>query len=379
MRFLSKCCLSMALLASISLVGCGGGGSDNNSSGPAPVPSIAEATAATAAVKPVFANANTILNGGPTTASARYALGEVETLNFDTISNTVNDAMNVGNFMRMVLDIGGGNINSGLFMNEGTDSSKESYCYTVAKFEGDTYEKTVYRRKHGDQNTYVAANYWIKGCSATVKDNVLTSLTINKDAKFVINNNKWNSEFFWRSEQLNEKDYPRKDGDEFYPGMELRSYSSYSGEKYEEAENYNQQLNRAHNWLNTNYNHDWPCGIERIGLIEEEDCSYQLYKIVLRQRSVYGYNDIEKYDSSVEGTINGGITIDWKSDVKTFDKPIVLDWDGKDITSTTDSWAYGFLVNKEVTTTVKTSLNNDLSVTITKAIQNNHQGAMKKL
>ena len=53
--------LSLCLLASVAMVGCGGGGG-GHSSGPAPVTLSNEAVAAQAAVSPIVANAQAILD-----------------------------------------------------------------------------------------------------------------------------------------------------------------------------------------------------------------------------------------------------------------------------------------------------------------------------
>ena len=178
MKFLSKkSCLSLALLASMSLVGCGGGG---GSSDIPPGPDSKISTSAKAvqnSVTPVFNNADSILG---ISAAVRAALdADVEIFDKDVLGAEIAKAMDLGSILRLAVDIGGGNIKGGMFTSEGND--EKSDCFYVAKYANNVYEKSVYKKVDGKKVSLIG-NYKVNGCDATVKDGIITAMTVRDGA-----------------------------------------------------------------------------------------------------------------------------------------------------------------------------------------------------
>ncbi len=196
MKFLSRqCCLSLALLASMSLVGCGGGGGSSDiPPGPTPTPSSVTTTAAKAVVSPIVKNADAILSGVPTNASVRFSVDEDENyFNVSEANSIIKNLFDVDSFVRMATSLDGMVRDDRiLFGGEYPGGAGKSVYNFVASLSGDVYERTTYEYDYKtDQNIPIAV-YKIKGCSGSVDSSgILRSLNVNKGAKFEIKNEKW--------------------------------------------------------------------------------------------------------------------------------------------------------------------------------------------
>lgn len=193
MKFLSKkSCLSLALLASMSLVGCGGGGGHSD---PAPVSGPSASVAAEAVVSPIVKNSDTILKGeAPKPAAFRFSVNE------DANAFDVSEANSIiANLL--------GSARAGYGRPEDLVSFDDSqlfgddYCW-IASFSNGVYERTRYHIDYTSQSPkpVVEAVYKINNCVATIKDEVLTALTINKGSTFEVTDESWNDNYYWNYE-----------------------------------------------------------------------------------------------------------------------------------------------------------------------------------
>lgn len=188
--------LSICLLASVAMVGCGGGGGGGGNPA-APVNTTSkEALAAKAVVSPVLQNADTILNGGgKTNASSRLSINgtNAEQFSISSTNNAVMTALEAPDFIRAIISVAGGNIEGGLWVD--ANNYMESYTVNpyleVASYSGKVYERTLYFNPeyHGDSNEgtpEIAAHYIIDNCNAVLENKTLKSLIINPNAKITI-------------------------------------------------------------------------------------------------------------------------------------------------------------------------------------------------
>ena len=187
-----KSWLSLCLLASLAMVGCGGGGggSKNNS---ASLPY--EALVAKAVISPILQNANAIIKGGVVT-SYRYSTNDTNTFSTTDTNKAIVSAIQTPDFLRAVICAVGGNIEGGLWVNE---SRTYSYC-EVATYSNGVYERTVYCDNPDDiikngVNSYggtfedsIVAYYKIEDCYADYdkKNKIIKSLKINSGAKITV-------------------------------------------------------------------------------------------------------------------------------------------------------------------------------------------------
>lgn len=200
MKFLSRqCCLSLALLASMSLVGCGGGGGHSD---PAPVSGPSASVAAEAVVSPIVKNADAILSGVPTNASVRFSVDEDENyFNVSEANSIIKNLFDVDSFVRMATSLDGMvRDDTILFGGNVSYETYDRYIYGwVASLSGDVYERTKFEYDNESQKLIPVSVYKITGVSGSVKDNRLTSLNIKKGAKFEvkIENYNYNASNSW--------------------------------------------------------------------------------------------------------------------------------------------------------------------------------------
>ena len=195
--------LSICLLASVAMVGCGGGGGG----GGAYVPSNTQAPEAQTAqsvvnssVVPVVNNFSTILNGGVATTFRPSTSANVEVLSNNEIGNSIVTALEAPQLLRAVITAAGGNIKGGLW-NEIDQKSYYSSYIEVASYSGNVYERTIYLLPYGMINYgedielslkeiqelgEISGHYVIEGCNAVLDNNILKSLTLNSNAKITI-------------------------------------------------------------------------------------------------------------------------------------------------------------------------------------------------
>ncbi len=176
--------LSLCLLASVAMIGCGGGGGGGGGNPAAPVNTTSnEARAAKEAVSPVFQNANAILNGGASVASFRASTTNIEEFNTNEIGDSVINAIQAPQLLRAVISAAGGNIEDGLWMGD-----KDAYSYIeVASFSNNVYERTIYLPYYeADISPIKIAHYLIEGCNCALDGTTLKSLAFNPNAKITI-------------------------------------------------------------------------------------------------------------------------------------------------------------------------------------------------
>ena len=106
--------------------------------------------------------------------------------------------MDLGSILRLAVDIGGGNIKGGMFTSEGND--EKSDCFYVAKYANNVYEKSVYKKVDGKKVSLIG-NYKVNGCDATVKDGIITAMTVRDGAAFEVNHNKYSERWTWDMEE----------------------------------------------------------------------------------------------------------------------------------------------------------------------------------
>ena len=190
--------LSICLLASVAMIGCGGGGGGGGSKNPtnpvAPTNNYStEITAAQSAVSSVLANANVILGKeNPVNASTRTSLsGNVNALNNNEIGNSVVKALETPKLLRAVLGAVGGKIDSGLFV--GTGNEYNTYM-EVASYSNNIYERTLYLPDYysdiptneNEPKMIKIAHYLIEGCECKLDGTTLKSFAFNPNAKITI-------------------------------------------------------------------------------------------------------------------------------------------------------------------------------------------------
>ena len=203
MKFLSKkSCLSLALLASMSLVGCGGGGSSDIPPGPTPTPgSVTDAVKPV--VSPIVKNSDTILKGeAPKTAAFRFSTDENDNnFNVSEANSIIKNLFDVDSFVRMATSLDGMvRDDTILFGGDVSYETYDRYIYGwVASLSGDVYERTKFEYDNESQKLIPVSVYKITGVSGSVKDNRLTSLNIKKGAKFEvkIENYNYNASNSW--------------------------------------------------------------------------------------------------------------------------------------------------------------------------------------
>ncbi len=190
--------LTICLLASVAMIGCGGGGGGGGSKNPtnpvAPTNNYStEITAAQSAVSSVLANANVILGKeNPVNASSRTSIsGNVNALNNNEIGNSVVKALETPKLLRAVLGAVGGNIDSGLFV--GTGNEYNTYM-EVASYSNNVYERTLYLPDYysdiptneNEPKMIKIAHYLIEGCECKLDGTTLKSFAFNPNAKITI-------------------------------------------------------------------------------------------------------------------------------------------------------------------------------------------------
>ena len=180
--------LSICLLASVAMVGCGGGGGGGGNPA-APVNTTSnEARAAQEAVSPVLQNADTIL--GQNVASFRYSTSNIQEFSVTSTNNAVMTAFDTPELLRAVLRASGGNIEDGLWMGE-----KDAYNYfEIASFSNGVYERTLYYvpvlyeepTNENETPLTTAGHYLINGCNCVLDGTTLKSLSINPNTQITI-------------------------------------------------------------------------------------------------------------------------------------------------------------------------------------------------
>ena len=175
---MKKSFLSIALIASLALVGCGGGGGSSSPTAPAVVVPN-EALVAGSIVSPIANNANTILDYTPAAASYRLSTNNSDNFSFDNISDNVQIALKAPVIARATLRAA---TMAGQF-----DNSKK--FEEVTTFENNVFERKVYKdieTSKNNPNDYLLY-FKIENCDGNLNnDGILTKLTIGKDAPITI-------------------------------------------------------------------------------------------------------------------------------------------------------------------------------------------------
>ena len=181
---MKKSLLFTVLLASLTLVGCGGGGHGKSSTGPS-VSTPNEVFAAKATVTPIVSNAKNILNYSPT-ASYRYSSTQNDSLSFSDVSNNLETALKAPEVLISFLRANGSTLTdlSGQF-----DSHKNLEEVSTFSSETGVYERRVYadvETSRTNPDKYLVY-YRIEKCRGVINDDgILSSLTIEDSAPITV-------------------------------------------------------------------------------------------------------------------------------------------------------------------------------------------------